>query len=83
MAVSHVRKCSLVIYNLTLTQGWIYLLIMLMLKTWNSPYEAFWNARKTLKTEIEVYQILQALQWFDVVFPLLGFTRTVALNAFL
>ena len=56
---------------------------MLIFKTANNPHGALWDSKTVLKEEIELYQVLQALQWFDVIFPLLGFTRSVVINAFL
>ena len=52
MALSHVKKCTLTIYNLGQTQGWFILLIMICIKVWNNPYDALWDARKELATEI-------------------------------
>ena len=83
MAIAHVKKCSLAIYNLTQAQGWLVLFVMLVLKTIRNPHAALWDAQNELTFEIELYQVLQLMQWWDVIFPLIGFTRTVALNAFL
>ena len=58
MALSHVKKCSLTIYNLTQAQGWFALLIMILMKILNNPYDTFWNARTELKNEIQIYQVL-------------------------
>ena len=52
MALSHVKKCSLTIYNLCQAQGWFALLILILMKIWRNPYDTFWNARKELQNEI-------------------------------
>ena len=83
MAASHVKKCIITVYNLTQAQGWLVMFVLLLFKISRNPQGALWNAKEELQFEIEMYQILQILQWFDVIFPLIGFTRTVALNAFL
>ena len=83
MAVSHMRKCVLTVYNLSQAQGWFIILCMILDKMWRDPYNTLWNAKEILATEIMIYQALQAMQWLDVVFPLIGFTRTVVINAFL
>ena len=83
MAASHVKKCIITVYNLTQAQGWFFMFLLLCHKMARNPQGTFWNAKEELAFEIELYQILQLLQWFDVVFPLIGFTRTVAINALL
>ena len=83
MAISHVKKCTLTIYNLCQTQGWLILFIMLVIQIKNDPYKAFYEARETLQTEIFIYQVLQGAQLLDVIFPMIGFTRGSVVNAFL
>ena len=55
MAVNHVKKCILAVYNMSQSQGWFVLFLMLCYKTWQNPWRTFIESKQELQAEIELY----------------------------